>query len=231
MHTTPVRSQSVIPGAEIMEVAQLAETYRSAADLSFNVQIRYTDSVTVDSIVEQTTAIYKLHGGLFYTYIDSNEIIQGNKYCIKVSHPDSVITIRNRQDYPDVLNMPVADTLYWSTFAESISVTAVSDSVRSIKIKFRPGAEYSSYEIKYNFIEYRIIEIKCYRPVSVAGGEDAELFPSGKALLKFTFSGYSTAPLAGTWFSEDKYIFLQAGQFTARPPYTGYFIENNIIQQ
>ena len=97
LHTTPVRSQSVIPGAEIMEVAQLAETYRSAADLSFNVQIRYTDSVTVDSIVEQTTAIYKLHGGLFYTYIDSNEIIQGNKYCIKVSHPDSVITIRNRR--------------------------------------------------------------------------------------------------------------------------------------
>lgn len=229
LRTTPAASQAVIPGTEIMQMVMLAETYRSASDLSFNVQIKYTDSVAVDSIVEQLNASYKLHSGLYYTYVDSNEIVQGNRYSLRVSHTDSVIIIRNRQEYPDVMNMPVTDTLYWNTFAQSFTVTALTDSTRSLKIKFKPGAQYSSYEIKYNFIQYRINEVKCYMPVA-ATGEDAALFPSGKALIKFTFSAYSTTPINGTWFSEDKFISVQGGQFAPKAPYTGYYIENNLIQ-
>ncbi|MBX2922745.1 MAG: hypothetical protein KF746_11175 [Chitinophagaceae bacterium] len=223
------RSQTVLPGTEIVEMIMLAETYRLAPDLSFDLQVKYTDSLDVDSVAEQMSGYYKLHGGLYYTYIDSTEIVQGSRYSVKVSHWDSVIAVRDRQDYPDVMNMPVTDTMYWSRFAQSITVTNVNDSVRTLKIRFKPGAMYTSYEVRYNFKTYLMEQVKCYMPADTPG-VDEDLFPSGKALLLFTFSNYSTAPIAGSWFSEDKFVVWQGGQFVPRPDYTGYFVETNITQ-
>ncbi|HTN08280.1 hypothetical protein [Agriterribacter sp.] len=222
-------AQAVIPGTEIMEMVQLAESYRHAKNLSFNVDIKYTDSLDTDTTIEQISANYKLHGGYYYTYIDSTEIVQGNRYSLRVSHTDSVISIRSRQTYPDVMNMPVTDTLYWKTFVQSLTVTAVNDSVRTLKIKFKPGALYSSYEVKYNFKRYRMTQVKAYMPADLPG-TDPDLFPSGKAVITFTFSGYDTSLLDAGWFNEDKYIIYQGGQFQPKAPYTGYFIETNITQ-
>lgn len=223
------RSQTVLPGTEIVEMVMLAENYRLAPNLSFNIQIKYTDSLNVDSVIEQMSGNYKLQGGLFYTYIDSTETVQGTRYSVKVNHLDSVISVRDRQEYPDVMNMPVTDSLYWQRFAQSLTVTNLNDSVRTLKIRFRPGAMFSSYEVKYNFKTYRMEQVKCYMPADTPG-TDPDLFPSGKALITFTFSNYSTAPITSTWFSEDKFIVYQAGQFVPRPAYNGYFVETNITQ-
>jgi len=222
-------SQTVTPGSEIMEMIKLAETYRQADNLSFNVDIKYTDSLNTDSTIDQMAASYKLHSGLYYTYIDSTEMLQGTRYNLRVSHIDSVITIRDRQIYPDVMNMPVTDTLYWKTHLQSISVTGVNDSTRLLKITFKPGAMYSSYEVKYNFKKYYMVQVKAYMPADLPG-TDPGLFPSDKALITFTFSGYSNAVLDATWFNEDKFIIYQGGQFQPKAPYTGYFIETNITQ-
>lgn len=210
-----------------MEMVQLAESYRHAKNLSFDVSIRYTDSLNTDSTIEQVNASYKLHSGYYYTYIDSTEIVQGPRYSLRVSHTDSVISIRNRQDYPDVMNMPVTDTLYWKTFVKNLAVTPVNDSVRILKINFKPGALYSSYEVRYNFKRYRMDSAKAYIPANLPG-TDPDLFPSGKGLITFTFSGYDTSLLDAGWFSEDKYILYQNGQFQARGVYTGYFVETYI---
>lgn len=223
------KAQAVTPGSEFFEMVKLAETYRYAPNLSFNVQIRYTDSLNTDSVIEQMSGYYKLHGGLYYTYMDSTEIVQGNKYSLRVSHWDSTIFIQDRKDYPDVLNMPVTDTLYWAKFTKSIAVANVNDSVRTLTIRFKAGTTYSSYQVKYNFRKNQLLQVKAYMPAN-APGVDAELFPSGKALITFTFSNYSTAPITGNWFSEDKFVLRQGGQFVARPGYTGYFIETNITQ-
>lgn len=223
------KAQGVINGIGIMEMVQLAESYRHAKNLSFSVDIRYTDSLNTDTTIEQMNANYKLHSGYYYTYIDSTEIVQGPRYSLRVSHTDSVISIRDRQSYPDVMNMPVTDTLYWRTFAQSLAVTNVNDSTRTLKINFKPGAIYSSYEVRYDFKRYRMEQVKAYMPADLPG-TDPGLFPSGKALITFTFSGYDTSPLDAVWFNEDKYILFQNGQFLPKAPYTGYFIETNITQ-
>lgn len=223
------KAQPVIPGIEIMEMVQLAESYRHAGNLSFNVDIRYTDSLNTDSTIEQVYASYKLHGGNYYTWIDSTEIVQGPRYSLRISHTDSSIFIRDRQPYPDVMNMPVTDTLYWKTFVQHMTVTQVNDSTRMLKITFKPGALYSSYEVKYNFNPYRMEQVKAWMPADLPGS-DPDLFPSGKALITFSFSGYDTAPLDAGWFNEDKYILFQSGQFQPKAPYTGYFIETYITQ-
>lgn len=224
-----VTTRAQIPGqfTELFELVKIAERYRHAPDLSFNVQIKYADSVNVDSAVEQMTANYKLHNGQFYTYIDSTEIVQGTKYSIRVNHFDSVISIANRNPYPDVMNMPVTDTLYWSQFAQSISGTVVNDSVRTITVRFKPGSVYTSYEVRYNPLTYRLLQVKCYMPADTPG-TDSDLFPSGKALISFVFSGYNTNQVSAGWFSEEKFIRYVNGQFQAQAPYVGYFIENLI---
>ncbi len=223
------KAQTIIPGTEIMEMVQLAESYRYAKDLSFNVDISYTDSLDTDTTIEQMNACYKLHSGYYYTYIDSTEIVQGPRYSLRISHTDSIISIRDRQAYPDVMNMPVTDTLYWKTFTQNMAVTNINDSVRMLKIYFKPGALYSSYEVRYDFKKYRMQQAKAYMPADLPG-TDPDLFPSGKALITFTFSGYDTSPLNAGWFNEDKYIRFQDGQFQPKAPYTGYFIETNITQ-
>ena len=201
----PAMSQTVKPGSEIFEMVSIAETYRDAPDLSFNVQINYTDSANTGTIIE------------------------GNRYLVRVNHDDSLIIVSDRQEYPDVLNIPVTDTLYWRTFIQSISVTDLNDSTRLLVAKFKPGAAYTSYEIQYSSDNYLLQDVKCYISAS-APGVDASLFPSGKALIRFTFSGYSTNPVGSAWFSEDKFIVSQNGQFQPRPDYTGYVIETNIAQ-
>lgn len=223
------RAQAIIPGAEIMEMVQLAESYRSAKNLSFNVAIKYTDSLDTGAVIEEMTAAYKLHSGNYYTYIDSTEIVQGGRYSLRVNHTDSVIAIGNRQTYPDVMNIPVTDTLYWKTFILGRTATQINDSTRNLKITFKPGALYSSYEVRYNFRRYRMEQVKVYMPADLPGA-DPDLFPSGKALITFTFSGYDTSALDAGWFSEDRYILYQDGQFQPKAPYTGYFIETNITQ-
>lgn len=228
-HSMYGMSQSVTPGSELFQIVKLAETYRHIPNLSFDISIRYTDSLDVDSVVEQMSGNYKLHGGLYYSCIDSTETVQGSRYSVRISHWDSVISVRDRQDYPDVMNMPVTDTLYWQTFTQGITLTNVNDSVRTLKIRFKPGAMYTSYEIRYNFKTYRMEQVKCYMSTNTPGVEE-DLFPSGKALILFTFSNYSTAPITGSWFSEDKFVLWQGGQFVPRPGYTGYFVETNITQ-
>ena len=223
------RSQAVSPGMEVLQMIKVANTYRYAPNLSFDVQVTYADSVAVDSVVEQITANYKLHSGLFYTYIDSTEIVQGNLYNVRVSHTDSVITIRNRDVYPDVLNMPVTDTLYWRTFAQGLTATDINDSTRALKIIFKPGAVFSSYEIKYSTRSFLLQEVKCYMPADTTGA-DPGLYASGKALIKFVFSGYSTSAVGNEWFSEDKFVSLINGRFQPKPDYNGYFIETTIAQ-
>ncbi|MFT3945714.1 MAG: hypothetical protein QM763_01975 [Agriterribacter sp.] len=219
------RAQSTVsPGSETFQMLRIAERYRYAPDLSFTVNIKYTDSLSVDSVAEELNAVYKLHGGLFYTYIDSTEIVQGSRYSIRVNHYDSTITIRNRSAYPDVMNMPVTDTLYWKTFAQSFSVTNVNDSVRTLKVIFKPGAGFTSYEIRYSTRTYLLEYVKCYMPANSPGVEP-DLFPSGKALILFTFSGYSNAPVSGDWFSEDRFITVINGVFQPKSAYSGYFIE------
>lgn len=219
---TPASSGSVI-----FQMLRIAERYRYAPDLSFNVNIKYTDSVAVDSVVEEINASYKLHSGLFYTYIDSTEIIQGTRYCIRVNHYDSSMFIRNKSEYPDVMNMPVTDTLYWRTFGQSYSLTNVNDSVRTLKVTFKPGATYTSYEIRYSSKTYLLDYVKCYMSAS-SPGVDPGLFASGKALILFKFSGYSLVPVSGSWFDEDKYVSVVGGVIQAKPAYNGYFIETNI---
>jgi hypothetical protein len=174
-------------------------------------------------------ANYKLHSGLYYTYIDSTEIVQGNRYLVRVNHNDSLIIVSDRQAYPDVLNMPVTDTLYWKTFIQSISVTDLNDSTRVLIAKFKPGAAYTSYEVQYSSDSYLLQDVKCYMSAS-SPGADTTLFPSGKSLIRFTFSGYSTNPVSSVWFNEDKFIFSQDGLFQPKPDYTGYVIETNIAQ-
>ncbi|MFT4017234.1 MAG: hypothetical protein QM668_09755 [Agriterribacter sp.] len=219
---------TVSPGSEIFQMVRIAERYRYAPDLSFNVNIKYTDSLAVDSVREELNASYKLHGGLFYTYVDSTEIVQGSRYNIRVNHYDSSILISNKSAYPaDVMNMPVTDTLFWKTYAESFTVTNVNDSVRTLKVKFKPGATYTSYEIRYSRKTYLFEYVKCYMSAS-APGVEPDLFPSGKAMILCTFSGYSTAPVSGDWFSEDKFVTIVNGAFQPKANYNGYFIETNI---
>lgn len=218
---------TVSPGSEIFQMLRIAERYRYAPDLSFTVNIKYTDSLAVDSVVEERNASYKLHRGLFYTYADSTEMVQGSRYSIRVNHYDSTMLIQNRSEYPDVMNMPVTDTLYWKNFAQSFSVTNVNDSVRTLKITFKPGATYSGYEIRYSNKTWLMDYVKCYMPASTPGIEPG-LFPSGKALILFTFSGYSKTPISGDWFNEDRFVTVANGVFQPKADYTGYFIETNI---
>lgn len=218
---------TVSPGSEIFQMLRIAERYRYAPNLSFDVNIKYTDSASTGSIAEELNASYKLHGGLFYTYADSTEIVQGSRYSIRVNHYDSSMLIQNRSEYPAVMNMPVTDTLYWKTFAQSFSVTNINDSVRTLKVTFKPGASFTSYEIRYSNKTWLMEYVKCYMSAG-SPGIDPGLFPSGKVLILFTFSGYSKTPISSDWFNEDRFITVADGVFQPKAIYNGYFIETNI---
>ncbi len=226
--TFAARGQDTASWKGIMEMVTLSGHYKNVQNLSFAVDIRYTDSVNTATAVEQMQARYKLHKGSFYSLIDSTEFIQGSRYQLKINHYDSVISVYNRRETADLFNIPVKDSLFWS-LTQSVHAGDVNDSVRLIRIVFRPGARFTSYELTYIKGSYRIRQVKCYFSAHQPG-VDPGLFPSGKALISFSYRDYSTEPVGGAWFNEDKFVTLREGRFVPQPAYAGYYIETNISQ-
>src|SRR5689334_9120434 len=99
LFSNSVNAQSVPKGLEIMEIIKIGEAYRTASDLSFDMNITYADSATPKSITEQIAGNYKIHGGKYRGIIDGVEFLQGSQFNMAVYHSDSVIVITDRQEY------------------------------------------------------------------------------------------------------------------------------------
>jgi hypothetical protein len=223
-----LRAQGVIKGFEYGEIINIAEAYRQAPSLSFDLQFNYTDSVRQDSIIEQIPGSYKIQNGMYWAMIDSTEILQGNNYNVTVLHYDSVITISNPQQYTNVFQLPFMDSLFRAQNVDSMNVTVVNDSTRSLRMYFNPASFYSSYIINYDLNTYMMDSITYFikTPAYDDDDNDSGMLDgdegSGISMIKIIFNNYSTQAIDQSYFDESKFIYKQGGQFFARPEYADF---------
>lgn len=212
-------SQDVPKGFELMEIVKIAETYRLAPDLSFDMQFTYSDSVQPNTILEQLQGSYKIHDGKYWASIDSNEFIQGNQYSLGIFYNDSIIAVNNRQDYSNVMQIPMMDSLFREAHVAQMEVTKLNDSTRSLKIEFNSDGPYRGYEIQYDLNSFLIRKVKYY--MSEAVGEDNP-GSSGVVCITIGFSNYSGQVIDEDYFNETKFIYRQGDQFLTQPAFAGF---------
>ncbi len=213
-----VKAQGVVKGFEYGEIINIAQAYKAAPSLSFDVQINLADSARQDSIVETINGSYKIQNGLFWAMIDSTEMVQGTNYSVSVFHTDSVIAVGAPVQYPGVLQLPFMDSLFKAQNIDSMCVTQTCDSVRSLRMYFGPSSFYSGYTINYDLNTYLINSITYF--AKTPAYEDST--GCGTSAINIAFSNYSTQPIDYSYFQESKFIYSEGGQLYVQPAYTGF---------
>src|SRR4051794_40975437 len=84
---------------ELTEIYKLAETYKHAPHLSYNLTYTLADSTAPGTALETITGSAKVSQGKYWTMMDSVEFIQGQQYSLTIHHRDSVISVADRLDY------------------------------------------------------------------------------------------------------------------------------------
>ncbi|MCU7549880.1 hypothetical protein OCK74_12180 [Chitinophagaceae bacterium LB-8] len=218
-------TQVVEKGFEMMELLKISEVYRQVPDISFQVHYTYTDSIKPSEILEELDGSYKIHNGKFWAMLDSVEYVQGNLYNLTIYHQDSTIAIGNRQEYRNVLQAPLMDSLFREANVQSMQVGQLDGATRILKMRFKPESSYSYYELQYDRNSYLIRKVKFYMR------EPSEEKPgSGTHCISIEFSNYSDAMISDEYFREDKFIFQKGKEFLTQPAFNGYQLLVNIAQ-
>jgi len=218
------RAQGVIKGFEFGEIINISQAYSHVSSLSFDMQINYADSARQDSIVEQIPASYKIQNGMYWAMLDSTEMIQANGYNVSVLHMDSVIIISNPQSPSNMMQLPIMDSLFRAQNVDSMNVTQINDSTRSLRLYFNPGSRYSAYIFNYDLNTYLLYSITYF--IKTPAYDDGS--GSGVSMVQVLFSNYSTQPVDNSYFQQNKFIYNQGGKFITVPPYTNFQLMVNV---
>lgn len=211
-------------GFELHEVIKIAEMYKNAPNLSFTVNYKYTDSVRVDSVLEEMTGYSKISDGRYYSFLDSSEFVQGYQYNVLVFHRDSAVVVNNRQEYPDLMKLPILDSIFQSAYVDSMKIYATDDvPINTLQLYLSPSSPYANYILVYDRNSYRIQNVHFY--VRNAPTEDG--VTSGTGAVTLTFSSYSTSLVDQEKFWEDRFIYKQGGEVHLKPAYSGYQLLDN----
>jgi hypothetical protein len=212
-------------GFEIQEIIKIAETYRNAPNLSYNVDYYYYDSAHADSALEHLTGYSKISDGRYYTFLDSTEYIQGYQYNVMVSHRDSTIAVDNRQEYMDLTRLPLLDSIFQSQYVDSLKVYETDDvPTNSLLVYLSPQSQYSGYLMVYNRLSYTVQSVAFY--IKDVPRNDTT-YSTMTGLMRMVFSGYSTNAVTQDVFWEDKFIYKQEGEIRLKPAYASYQLFDN----
>ena len=218
-----LQAQGVIKGFEYAEIINISQTYSHASSLSFDMQINYADSARQDSITEQIPASYKIQGGMYWAMVDSTEMIQASGYNVSVLLRDSVIIISNPQSSSNMMQLPIMDSLFRAQNVDSMNVTQINDSTRSLRLYFNPSSYYSGYIFNYDLNTYLIHSVTYF--IKTPAYDDGS--GSGTSMVQVLFSNYSTLPIDNSYFQQSKFIYNYGGKFVTVPPYTNFHLMVN----
>jgi hypothetical protein len=213
-------AQVVTKGMEILELAKISDYYTNADNLSMDMLFTYSDSANAAAIVEQINGKYKIQYGRFWSMLDSIETITGNQYNVSVYHKDSIITIYQNKEKPDIMSVPFMDSLYYEAFIDSININTLNSTRNIVRVFFKPNAQYRSYELVYHKDSLYIDRFAYY----ITDLDSLSDVTSGVIKVGVQFYNYSTAVIDGNYFNESKFIYRSNNQFYTRPLYTGYRI-------
>lgn len=214
------KAQVVTKGMEILELARISDYYTNAENLSMDMLFTYSDSANIATIVDQINGKYKIQYGRYWSMLDSIETITGNQYNVSIYHKDSIITIYENKEKPDIMSVPFMDSLYYDAFIDSININSLNSSQNIVRVFFKPNAQYRSYELVYHKDSLYIDRFAYYI-------NDLDSLPevtSGVIKVGVQFYNYSTAVIDGNYFNESKFVYRSNNQFYTRPLYAGFRI-------
>lgn len=215
---------------ELLEIVKISETYTLSPELSFNMHYTYTDSAKPDAILEEMDGKYKIHKGKSWSMIDNVEFFQGDQFSVAVYYNDSIIMLNRREEYSDIMQIPMMDSLFRKAHVADMQVTSINDSTRSIRIRFNQQSAYRGYEMQYDLNNFLIRKVKYYIPVT---GDPENSISSGVECITISFSNYSDQVVSEDYFNEGRFFFSRGDRFFTQPAFAGFQLiasGNNQVQ-
>ena len=221
---TKAGAQQQVKGFELTEIVKLAEAYRNAPNLSFDLSYTYADSANPTTILEQMSGSTKISGGKYWSKLDSVEFVQGGRYRLAVYHEDSTVVAADRAAYDDFLRLPFLDSAFRQANVDSMKVTTVSGPLWRLQIYFNPSSGFSKFVLEYDKNTYRTTKIEYYVKNSPVDNTGTAI---GTAVITLTVSNYSLLPVDPLIFNEEKYIYKSNGVLVMKPTYAHFTLVNN----
>ncbi len=216
------KGQQILQGSELFEFAKIAEQYRSASNMTFNMNITYVDSAFSDSVLESMNARYILNEGQFWSYIDSVEFFEDDRFGVSVNYRDSIIELHKKDERNQILQLPVLDSLFREASVASVVAEQINDSTNKIKFQFLPDSHYNSYEITYHNTKLLIRTIK----MVVKDYSLLEDGGSGVSCITMQFENYSFDPVDMKLFNRFRFLTLQGVEYIPKSQYAGFEVIN-----
>jgi len=209
------------------EINRIMGTMAGASHISFNVAYYYEQSDTAGLMRDTISGIYKINGKKYYAKIDSTEIVQNDFYNVAVNKKDSVIIIgRTKTVFPAVMNTDILDPTLQSSYISGI-VLSDSANTRKIRFLFKNMAPYSSYELVFDTVTYRMSHLSYkLKHYGIGAGNSAHY-----TLISVVFSNYQTNLFTDNVFDTSIYFTRQNGSFVSVPPYSAFEIINQVMNQ
>jgi hypothetical protein len=220
--STTTSAQTLRRGFETLEILRIAETYRQAPNLTFDVTYTYADSADVENSMEQMTGTTKIKDGKFWTMLDSIEFVQGYQYRLTVMHLDSIIAVADKEDYGKIIQLPLLDSVFRDANIDSMHIVSETDSTNVLTVYFKPEASFKKYSIHYNNAKFLISKMQYF-----IADQPFNLENTSTALVEILFSNYSDAEVDPSIFKEDRFIYWSNDSFYPKSEFQGFRILNN----
>lgn len=219
--------QRVENGFELLELIKIAEAYKAAPSLSFDLNYTLADSTVPGEPFESIYGSAKINEGRYWTMLDDVVFVQGQEHNLTIYHADSMIVVNEMSEYGEIFKLPVLDSLFRDAHIDSIHVQQIDDTSRVINFFFNAQSGYSKYKLYFHKFNYRIKKLEYY--VKNLPSNDGTTVLTG--LVTVNVSNYSTTAFSNEIFREDTYIYKQNGDVYARGAFLGYKVLNNLVVQ
>ncbi len=215
--------QTIIPGTELQEMAKISDLYASIPNLGFDMRFTFSDTLTINTIVDSSSANCKISHGRSFMSNSEMEMLQGIEYNVYVDKEDSIIMAGPTIVHKNVFQLPLMDSLFREAHVSQMHIDELNDSVWILNAFFHPGSLYLKYEMTYDPQTGLVKKVEYFSRNEMG---DHDIPADHIVSVKIFITNYSDTPPDPVLFNENRYVYKLNGSLYLQPAWQQFQFHN-----
>lgn len=220
-------AQTDMKDQAIQRLQTVADAYRKADHLSFNVTYRYSSESKPKIFLDSLSGSFKMNGHSFWYGIDQSEFFGNDTVNVAIFNEDKIIYVNGKSVVNQSANpLAMIDSVLLNSQYSSANIVSAGG-IDDLTINFQPGYQFKKLEYfidtKSGFIIRMIGLIKSqemYDPAVQSLFDKKQEY----GILDISFSNYQTASFTDQAISPARYFLKSNGRYQAAANYGTYQI-------
>ena len=221
---TPARSET--EQRAIHALRRLTTAYQQPAYLGFDVLYRYAEEARPQKYLDSLRGQYKVHGGQFWSMLDSQETVSNSQLVLTVYREDQLLILsKATAGGPPASPLAMLDSFLVSNSANSYSYNNTpTEEVVSVQLPAGSPCKKMTWYIDRKTGYLRRMESlmrsdQLYEPAAQPLVTDAA---SVYVVVETLYQNYQTGQFGDEVFDLGKYYRKEGNEYIAQAPFEGY---------